>query len=145
MDINESAVLKTTKEMEIHAPVEKVWSIQANIDSWHEWQPDISEAKLDSSLEPGATFVWKSGGFKLTSTIGEVSENNSIGWYGKGLGASAVHIWEFVQMENGSTLVRTKESMDGWLVKFLKRTMDKKLNESLDTWLNSLKKVSESV
>ncbi len=144
MEINENAVLKTSKEIEILAPVEKVWNIQSNIDAWHEWQPDISEAKLASRLESGATFVWKSGGFKLTSTIGKVSKNDFLGWNGRGFGASAIHIWEFKQMENGNTLVRTKESMDGWLVRLLKGMMDKKLNESLDTWLNSLKQVAES-
>lgn len=144
MEINENAVLKTSKEIEILAPVEKVWSIQTNIDMWHEWQPDISESKLASSLESGATFVWKSGGFKLISTIGKVSENSFLGCNGRGLGASAIHIWEFKQMENGNTLVRTEESMDGWLVRLLKGMMDKKLNESLDTWLNSLKQVAES-
>lgn len=144
MEINENAVLKTSKEIEVHAPVEKVWNIQTNIDAWHEWQPEVSDAKLASGLESGATFVWKSGGVRLTSTIGKVSENNFIGWNGRGLGASAIHIWEFKQMENGNTLVRTKESMDGWLVRLLKGMINKKLNESLDIWLKSLKQAAES-
>lgn len=144
MEINENAVLKTSKEVEIQAPVEKVWNIQTNIDALHEWQPDISSAKLNSRLEPGTTFVWKSGGFKLTSTIVKVSESNLLGWTGTGLGASAIHIWQFKQMENGSTLVRTEESMDSWLVRLLKGMMDQKLNESLDTWLNALKQTAES-
>ncbi len=144
MEINGNAVLKTSKEIEIRAPVEKVWDIHTNIDAWHEWQPEISEARLASSLEPGATFVWKSGGFKLTSTIVEISENKFLGWNGRGLGASAIHIWEFKKMENGNTLVRTEESMDGWLVRLLKGMMDKKLNESLGIWLKSLKQAAES-
>lgn len=144
MDINENSVLKISKEIEINAPVEKVWSIQTNIDAWEEWQPDISEARLTSGLETGATFVWKSGGFKLVSRIGKISENKFFGWTGRGFGASAIHIWEFKQLESGNTLLRTRESMDGWLVRLLKGMMHKKLNDSLDTWLNSLKQVAES-
>jgi hypothetical protein len=143
MEINENAVLRTLKEIEIDAPVEKVWNIQTNIDAWHEWQPEISHAKLASSLEAGATFFWKSGGFSLSSTIGEVTENKLIGWNGRGFGVSAIHVWEFKQIENGNTLVRTKESMDGWLVRLLKGMLDKKLNESLDIWLLSLKQAAE--
>ncbi len=144
MEINQTAVLKTSKEIEIQAPVDKVWDIQTNIDAWPEWQPEISEAKLDSSLKPDASFVWKSGGFKLISTIGKVSKNSFIGWTGKGFGASSIHTWEFERLENGNTLVRTNESMNGWLVKLLKGVMDKKLNDSLDIWLDSLKRVAES-
>ena len=144
MEINKAAVLKTSKEIEIQAPVDKVWDIQFNIEAWPEWQPEISDVKLESNLKPGASFVWKSGGFKLTSIIGQVSKNSFIGWFGKGFGASAIHIWEFEQLENGNTLVRSNESMDGWLVKMLKGMMDKKLNDSLDIWLDSLKKAAES-
>ncbi len=143
MGINKNAVLKTSKKIEIHAPLEKVWNIQTNIDAWHEWQPEISNSRLVSNLESGATFVWKSGGFKLTSTISKISEYNFIEWYGKVFGASAIHIWEFEQMDNGHTLVRTQESMDGWLVKLFKGVMGKKLNESLEIWLNSLKQKAE--
>lgn len=144
MDINENAVLKTSKNIEIHASVERVWDVQTKIDEWPEWHPEISYAKLASSLEPGKTFVWKSGGFKLSSTIGEVKKNCFIGWKGKGFGASAIHTWEFEQLDNGNTLVRTQESMDGWFVKLLKGMMAKKLNDSLDIWLKSLKHTAES-
>ncbi|WP_157960426.1 SRPBCC family protein [Marinimicrobium alkaliphilum] len=47
-------------------------------------------------------------------------------------------------LKNGHTMVRTNESMDGWLVKLLKGIMARKLNESLDVWLDALKKASES-
>lgn len=144
MKINDNAVLKTSKEIEIHAPIDTVWNIQADINSWANWQPDISEAKLDGSIEPGTKFEWKSGGFKLHSTLEKVITNKIIGWRGVGLGASAIHVWEFSSLENGNTLVRTSESMDGWLVKLFKGMMRKKLNESLEAWLGALKYSAES-
>lgn len=144
MKVNASAVLKTSREIEIHAPIETVWNIQTDIDSWANWQPDISKAKLDGSIAPNAKFNWKSGGFSLVSTLEEVIKHKVIGWSGVGFGASAIHIWEFSSLENGNTLVRTSESMDGWLVKLFKGMMRKKLDESLDTWLKALKKTAET-
>ncbi|MCF7807061.1 MAG: SRPBCC family protein [Candidatus Marinimicrobia bacterium] len=144
MDINENAALKTSQEIEIEASVGTVWNIQTNIESWPDWQPEITDAKMMGSLELGSTFTWKSGGFKLTSTINKLTENSFIGWSGKGFGASAIHTWEFIALENGNTLLRTNESMDGWLVKLLKGMMKKKLHESLDVWLKALKVASES-
>ena len=144
MDINKNAVLKTSKEIEIHAPVTTVWKIHSDINTWEKWHPDISSALLKGTLEAGSTFEWKSDGYKLKSTIMEAAENNILGWKGAGFGASAIHVWEFITLDNGNTLVRTKESMDGWLVKLFKGMMNKKLNDSLDTWLTALKDQSES-
>ena len=144
MKINDNAVLKTVKEIEIHASLDSVWKTQTDIDSWAIWQPEISEARLNGSLKIGTKFKWKSGGFTLNSTIEEIESNKVIGWSGSGFGASAIHIWEFSSLENGNTLVRTSESMDGWFVKLLKGMMRKKLNASLETWLNALKKASEN-
>lgn len=143
MEIDNDAVLRTGKEIEIQASVEKVWEIQTDINAWPKWQPEITNARIAGKLESGESFVWKSGGFKLTSTIDEVSEYSFLGWHGQGFGASAIHVWEFERLDNGNTLVRTNGSMDGWLVRLLKGMMDKKLNESLDVWLDALKKTSE--
>ena len=144
MDINNDAVLTTSKEVEIHAPISVVWKIHADINAWKNWHPDISSAVLKGNLAAGSTFEWKSDGYKLNSTIIEAEENNILAWKGEGFGASAIHVWEFSALDNGNTLVRTKESMDGWLVKIFKGMMNKKLNSSLDTWLSALKSQAES-
>ena len=144
MQINSGAVLKTSKEIEIHAPISAVWEIHADINSWKNWHPDISCSLLKGDLQAGSYFEWKSDGYNLKSTILEVDENNMLVWKGVGFGASAIHIWEFTTLDNGSTLVRTQESMDGWLVKLFKGMMYKKLNDSLDTWLAALKSKAES-
>ncbi|OQK15324.1 hypothetical protein AU255_17785 [Methyloprofundus sedimenti] len=144
MQINNGAVLKTSKEIEIYAPISAVWKIHADINAWKNWHPNISYAVLEGDLETGSYFEWKSDGYKLKSTIMEVDENNILGWKGSGFGASAIHIWEFTTLDNGNTLVRTKESMDGWLVKLFKGMVNKKLNDSLDAWLAALKSKAES-
>jgi hypothetical protein len=144
MEINNSAVLKTSKEIEIHAPVTAVWNVHADINAWKNWHPDISSIILKGNIEIGSSFEWESNGYKLKSTIMKVNENNTLGWKGVGFGATAIHVWEFRTLDNGNTLVHTKESMDGWLVKLFKGMMNKKLNDSLDTWLTALKSQVES-
>ncbi|MFN1836068.1 SRPBCC family protein [Balneola sp. MJW-20] len=144
MEINSNAVLKTVKEIEINAPIETVWEVHTHINEWKDWHPDISHSDLKGKLKAGSVFEWKSGGYKLRSQIKKVEENRMIGWHGTGFGATAIHLWEFSSLSNGNTLVRTKESMDGWLVKLLKGMMRKNLNDSLETWLAALKNQSES-
>jgi len=144
MEINSNAILNTIKEIEIQAPIEEVWKLHIDINKWKDWHPNISHSDLQGSLEVGSIFEWKSDGYTLQSTIEKIEENQVIGWKGTGFGASAIHVWEFSPLEKDRTLVRTKESMDGWLVKLFKGMMEKKLNSSLDTWLISLKVESES-
>jgi len=143
VEINSNAVLKTKREIEIHAPIEIVWKVHTDINKWSDWHPDIKHSCIVENPSVGTVFDWTSDGYKLKSQIQMFDENRVIGWIGSGFGASAIHIWEFSSLENGNTLVLTKESMDGWLVKLFKGMMNNKLNKSLENWLNALKKQSE--
>jgi uncharacterized protein YndB with AHSA1/START domain len=137
MEINRQAPLATHKQMFIPAPPEVVWQIQTDIDEWPQWQAGIDEARLEGPLAAGSTFQWKSGGLTVTSTIQEVEPQRRIGWTGKALGTRARHIWTF-EGQDGGTLLATEESMEGWLVSVLKLFMPGFLEDSLDTWLQSL-------
>ena len=143
MEINHQAPLSTRKEIFIQAPPEIVWKIHTDINGWSQWHPGITMARLDGPLAAGSVFRWKSGGFTLTSTIQVVEPDRRIGWIGKGLGSKAIHIW-MLEAHNDGTQLITEESMEGWLVRLLKGMMHKTLKESLDTWLQSLKKQAES-
>jgi uncharacterized membrane protein len=78
---------KFTTSIEISAPADRVWPVMSGVEQWHEWTPSITSIKrLDSgpfsvgskavvrqpklppaiwkvtSIEPGRSFVWVSGG-----------------------------------------------------------------------------------
>jgi hypothetical protein len=143
MEINPRAPFVARKEVFIQAQPQIVWKIHTDINSWSQWQPGIASSKLNGSLTRGAIFEWKPGGMTITSTIEIVEPEERIGWSGMAMGTRARHIWMLKPYRNG-TLVTTEESMDGWLAKILKMVMPRFLDESLNTWLNSLKKHAES-
>ena len=143
MEINQQAPLVARKEIFIQAQPQVVWKIHTDINSWSQWQPSITLSKLEGSLIVGAVFQWKSGGLTINSTVQVVEPNERIGWTGKAIGTQAKHIWTLKPHKDG-TLLTTEESMDGWLIKVLKVVMPKFLEESLDIWLQSLKKQAES-
>jgi uncharacterized protein YndB with AHSA1/START domain len=142
MEINAQAPLVARKEVYIQASPEKVWEIQTNIDAWKEWQPGISSSLILGPLTVGAFFQWTSGGFAITSTLQEVQPKTRIAWTGRAFGSQARHIWMF-QPQGDGTLVTTEESMEGWLIRLLKLSMPKFLEQSLDLWLSSLKFIAE--
>jgi uncharacterized protein YndB with AHSA1/START domain len=142
MEINQQAPLVAKKEIFIQAPPQAVWKIHTDINAWSQWQPGIASSKLDGPLTAGAVFQWKPGGMTINSTIEVVEPNERIGWTGTAIGTQARHIWTFKLHKDG-TLLTTEESMNGWLPRALKSVMPRFLEESLDIWLQSLKKQAD--
>lgn len=128
--------LRTLLICEVHAPIEKVESIQIDLESWPSWQSDIQQVQLDGGLEEGSTFRWKAQGLKITSTLEAVEPLRLIGWTGRSMGMKAVHIWHFEAAPDG-TRVTTEESLSGWLTRLLaffdKRFLQKSIAKSLAT------------
>lgn len=136
--IDTNAPLFARREIFINAPVEKVWNIQTDIESWPEWQSDITSVTLQGKLTGGTTFKWKASGLNITSVFHTVNPKNEIGWTGVSLGMSAIHNWTFKEQDNG-TFVTTEESLSGWLASLF-RVFDKNfLEKSLEASLQKLK------
>lgn len=142
MDIDTRAPAFARKEILIHAPVEKVWQMQTDIENWNKWQPDITSAKLEGTLAAGTTFRWKAKGLNIVSTLHTVKLHRQIGWTGISLGMFAVHNWKF-EARGESTLVITEESLSGWLTRLMKLFDPNFLEKSLESSLQILKTRSE--
>jgi uncharacterized protein YndB with AHSA1/START domain len=138
MNINIKAPMSARKEILIEAPIEKVWSIQTDIERWPEWQPDITSAKLQGNLTAGTVFRWKAKGLGITSMLHTVEPNHKIGWTGTSIGMGAIHNWAFEPQANG-TLVITEESLSGWFTRLMKFIDPRFLEKSLEASLRILK------
>ena len=139
---NEQAPVKCRKIIKINSDAKKVWSVLTDINSWTRWQKDITYSKLNGELKPGSTFDWKSGGVKIHSTLHTVQPFKEIGWTGKALGTFAIHNWKVTE-KDGQTDVEADESMEGFLVRLLKKSFSKSLEKGMQTWLEFLKKECE--
>jgi len=138
MNIDTRAPAFARKEILIHAPVEKVWQLQTDIDNWKMWQPDITSAKLEGALAVGTNFCWKAKGLNITSRLHTVEPDRRIGWTGTSLGMSAIHNWTF-EARGNDTLAITEESLSGWLTRLMVLLDPCFLEKSLEASLNILK------
>ena len=143
MDIDKTAPVFARKEIIIHAPVEKVWQIQTDIENWNKWQPVITSAKLEGALAAGTIFRWKAKGLNIVSTLHTVIPLQQIGWTGISLGMFAIHNWMF-EARGEATLVTTEESLSGWLTRLMALLDPRFLEKSLEASLNILKVKAES-
>ncbi len=136
--INSDAPIVCKRSILVHAPLQAVYLVMAEIRQWPSWQPEISSVVCNNPVLAGTGFRWKSGGSSIRSVMHTVSPYHALGWSGKAMGIFAIHNWSF-QESNGSTMVNVEESMEGILAKILKRTIHKKLAKGMENWLQFLK------
>ena len=52
IDVDRWAPVLAHHEVEIRAPLEKVWQLHIDVNSWPSWQEAITEARIDGPFEP---------------------------------------------------------------------------------------------
>jgi hypothetical protein len=80
--IDTDAPVRAHHETDINAPLETVWRLQTDVNSWPAWQTEITAARLNGPFQPGSSFTWTSYGLTVTSTIYAVAERARTLWGG---------------------------------------------------------------
>lgn len=145
--IDEAAPVITRDDIVIHAPLERVWRVQTDVENWPAWQPNVSSSvkQTPGKLRPGSSWVWSTEGLEdITSTVKQVQPKRRIVWGGPAQGITAVHVWTFTQAKDG-VHVHTEESWTGEPVDANTEYLQEALDASLDHWLHNLKQRSEQL
>ena len=142
-DVDRAAPVLAHHEIDIDAPLERVWALHAHVAGWPEWQTEITEARIEGPFEPGTSFDWTSYGFSVTSTVYDVNERTRVLWGGTSGGITGVHEWLFSETPAG-VHVMTTESFAGEPVEADAPGMRTLLDASLVAWLGHLKTAAES-
>jgi hypothetical protein len=138
--IQENAPVKASVETTINAAPEKVWGLLTDVKNWPTWHPGITKADISGPIQNGTAFTWTSGA-EIHSQIALVRPVQELAWTGTAFGAKAIHVWTLQRLTGERTLVKTTESMDGFLLTLFYSS--KKLQESDQRWLNDLKAAAE--
>jgi uncharacterized protein YndB with AHSA1/START domain len=140
IEVNRNAKVYALEEITIDTPAEKVYSVLTDINSWPEWQRNVKSAKLDGEVAEGKEFRWNAGGLKITSKLHTVQPYSEIGWTGRMLWITAVHNW-WMEEQNGKCLVTVEESLEGFLVGMMKKSLKQGMIRSL----KELKAAAENI
>ena len=124
MEVDHSAPVRESGEIVIDAPPEVVWDTLTDLRSWPGWMPGVKSLRLDDPVAVGAKFEWKAGPGTIRSEIIESDRPRSVGWRGRTLGITALHVWR-MEGRDVSTRVFTEESWSGLLARALRASMSK--------------------
>jgi hypothetical protein len=84
--------------------------------------------------------TWNTAGLDIASTVGEFVPQKRIVWSGEVQGILSIHSWQFKPIEGG----HTEESWSGESVGLQRDAIQRALDQSIRSWLVSLKRVAES-
>jgi len=144
VSINENAPVVAKVKIEIESDPETVWNILVDIEAWPKWKTDVKEATLQGELKAGTQFIWKTGLGKITSVLQNIEPPHLIAWTGKIMGINAIDIFK-ISYENGKTIVEEEESWEGLISRVMHGRMQKILEDSLKSGLESLKAEAEKI
>jgi hypothetical protein len=142
VDIDRDAPATAVGEIWIAAPPETAWSVMADLAAWPSWNADVTSMAVAGPLEPGTTFRWRSGSASLASTLRVLDAPREIGWTGRTMGITAVHIFRF-EPSDGGTLARSAESFRGLIPSVFTTYSRKVLQRGIDRILGALKVEAE--
>jgi uncharacterized protein YndB with AHSA1/START domain len=132
----------SASDVEIEAPIDRVWAVLTAIERWPDWNPDVKSASLAGPFAEGATFRWKAGPGTITSVVEHVDRPRLVVWRGRTLGIRALHVWR-LEAHDGKTHVRTEESYEGRVARLLRRPLQKTLDTALADGVRYLKVEAE--
>lgn len=138
MHIDDQAPAVTRQERKVTASPDRVFGLLADVTAWPSWQPDVTRVEFSGALAVGSTFRWRARGVTITSTVELLDRPRTIGWTGRAIGTRARHVWFLEPTGDGGTLVRTEESMSGWLPRLLGSMVRKTLDGGVAVTLDAL-------
>jgi uncharacterized protein YndB with AHSA1/START domain len=128
-------------EVEIDAPLQRVWDLLGNPLAWPSFAPEVHDVHLDGPVAADTRFTWSNGRARMRSRFAVVDRGREITWTGVSSGAKAVHRHLLEAAGDTTTRVRSEESMAGPLLVLLYSSA--KLQAGLEQWLTGLKAAAE--
>jgi hypothetical protein len=136
-------------EIEISAPLTKVWSILTDFDKWKDWNP-ISQASGVASLgsKLSVTMSGDNGkdGMTYTPMVTELEEPKSFRWRGKmmaGFLFTNDKVFELEEIGSGTRLIHSEE-FSGILVLMFWSKLNKGVPPMLKSMNDALKTLAEN-
>jgi len=139
--IDSRAPVTAAHEIEIHAPVQRVWDLLADPMAWPSFAPEVHGVHLDGPVAVDTRFTWANGRSRMKSRFAVVEPGREITWTGVSSGFKAVHRHLLEATGDGATRVRSEESMAGPLLVLFYGSA--KLQAGIEAWLAGLKRAAE--
>ncbi|AJQ95767.1 SRPBCC domain-containing protein [Gynuella sunshinyii] len=112
-------------EIEIDAPIQEVWKVLLDFDTYHQWNPFLTriqgKPQVGSELHISVTFP-NQDSMNFKANVLAVEEGRNIRWFGKFLLKSifaGTHSLELESISEHRCRLINREEYDGFLIRFM--------------------------
>jgi len=141
---------KITTEIEINAPVEKVWAVLTDFNNYPKWNPFI--ISIDGDIKEGKQFKVilqqpDSKPMTFKPICLKLEKNKEFRWLGHLFIAGLFdgeHIFELQALNDGKTRFIQKENFKGLLVPLLWKQLDTKTRAGFELMNEKVKELAEN-
>ncbi|MFN8583311.1 MAG: SRPBCC domain-containing protein [Gemmatimonadaceae bacterium] len=128
-------------EMDIAAPVERVWAWLVRAPLWPRWYPNSARVNLLSGVGPdlreGTRFRWWTFGVPILSEVHELVPMERLAWDAHCPGVDAYHAWVLSPTSTGCHVL-TEETQHGWLATLSHAVLPRRMYRGHQLWLATL-------
>jgi polyketide cyclase/dehydrase/lipid transport protein len=132
-------------EIKIAAEPANVWKYLCRAALWPTWYANCSWLKFENGAGPdltlNASFVWKTFGVRVHSTVRVFEPTRSLEWNARAIGLRAYHGWLIEPAVDGAWVL-TEETQNGPLPKLLGWYLRPRLSRGHQQWVESLRRVA---
>ncbi len=141
----EGAPVHTVNELEMDAPVERVWAWLVRAPLWPSFYGNCKRVVIEhgttESLDLGTVFSWTTFGIRVRTTVEEFVVNERLAWSGVALGSRGFHAWVLETRASGCRVV-TEEVQRGWVPAVGRVWLRRALLREHQNWLEGLARVA---
>jgi hypothetical protein len=140
--IDELAPVKTSSDIYIQAPVERVWKLLIDLRAWPTIDTAIRSVSLATAVTVDTHFSFVLNGFPIHATIAIVDPGRELTWTGESLWFRSIDIHRLEPAHDSGTRLYIAESFAGVLASVFITSVQLKAQH--DKWLMAFKRAAES-
>lgn len=114
--IHPDPAIYAVEEIEVNAPVDRIWELLSDIENWPTWMENATDVKLHGKFAVDTEFELTNLGMKAKSKLAIIERNQTLGWTGTASIAKTAVIWRFKEIGARKTHIIVEESIDGFLL-----------------------------
>lgn len=141
----EHSAVHVRNEIKIAADPARVWKWLCRAGLWPTWYSNCAWLKFENGPGPDlaldTTFVWKTLGVRVRSTVRVFEPTRSLEWDGMAIGVRAYHGW-LIEPSIEGVWVLTEETQNGPVAKLLRLYLKPALLRGHQNWIESLRRVA---
>lgn len=129
---------------------EHVWKKFSELPQWGWWNPVVGSTRWleGQPWQKGSRFLMELARprrMTFKPVLLEVQAPNKVAWTGKGGGCSGEHWFSFEAQADGTTVIKTWETLSGLPTLFFGSGIKEKLQRMHEEWLENLKQEAEKI